>query len=1453
MSYSFNDNIYADTNTNIITLKGNLDILNTVRFAKTETEEGVSIQANIIKDRLEKGSTQLTVDNFLNSNQLRLQWNTIVSDNTSYNLLLNISNVSLATCNLTIASKTISIGPKHHLCLKMDYPTLNTTQTYLPYSSTTVYNLGFASSNQYDYFVGYSSGSNILTESFCNLQRWMERPTGYYLQNQIEPFHYKSSWHLFSDESYFTGICIHSNQVLLSGVYKNTTRPSGVSIQSIEGNIVHPGILPLTYNSYYPFVFGHSVSSNELTFFKYLKSQGNTGFYTFPKVIGFNEHSFLMTALMKVDPLLPIETYTYTSTSNDFIKDPLVSISGTSLANNYEYVLMKFKNAVQASYEWSVRIVLNSINLTIPDPIQVISHENGDITVTIVNNQLTDVFIYNTDRSTTVLTQYTNIILRFSSIGVYKWAVKLDPMVSNTSYTNVLHSYSNNTFFIHASYDRSTKPLINFYNSDGTTFSTLNTTQQNLNSSLLYYNENGRINHVNRTNFTYPSTFTGSIQSIFSTGSNQSTLYGLINTYTLCNVQTEYIDAFLTNTSGLITANALQMYSLNYSQDPIGKKQLNMGESIQQIRMNADQLTMTGSMLLDRDMSLQQLYTQSNIYMASGARLGIGTTDPRFGIDNQTNAFILGNVGIGTTTLSSKLTLQSYIQDPLFVQNVNPVNLPDTSIINIITPGFSPNYYWVSNSIDPSVDIKEIPPPGGANYLMLQDFTANSKYNASSSNGDLVAYNGASAFDKNSTTRWRSQNNRYNSNTGLPTTTVSTNVRYPNNTSSNIIGEWVQIDLPKEYTTKPTMRLSLYNYTISRDINNVGVPMSWMIVGSNDVATIPEEWPKLFDNPYYIPNDDIGWSFIERRDNYVLTSSSSNFTLSSPSSNYGHYRMIVTKVTSGYTYCSIGELYYYMNIRFRSTYPAYNITVSSLPYSVSTNSFYNFFYNDRHTYLPLVLLNGPEDETYTLNKYWRSGSLYRRTGTYIPSVIELYYPQPFIFDTYQMIGQQEATMPTDWRLDYYGAVGSGSNWMTIDTRKNALPTNERYHQIFLPTQYHGKAFRFSFSNNNSVSDNYLELKRLRMGYLNINTALKIEQDDRCYLNGGVGIGTMTTNTATSLAVQKNSYFYGDVSFGSTTNLRGIVNLAYDGENTTRSGVQGHRGVEWYFGLDNRWGFVHDSVYNLAMYTSTTIVDTGTQEGSAITFNRAKGVDNNFLNAFQEYGRFHNNGNFGIGTTRPAAKLHVSSTGTCNVILNRSTNGNLIDFQVNNVTKGNISVNGEIVSYNTFTGGHWSQLETSNQPYIPLGTVMSSIDQYAEWKLDTWYGDSNIYHQMSYFGPCNVGYIYYDSNQYLHTILQEDNTYLCKCEISHVYQDKRVYGVFSHWDSDGDMVIHSVGTSSIRVTGPCQGGDLLMSKGDGTAIPQEDDLIRSYTIGKVTIGTWTSNDTIHLVPCVLYCG
>lgn len=175
-------------------------------------------------------------------------------------------------------------------------------------------------------------------------------------------------------------------------------------------------------------------------------------------------------------------------------------------------------------------------------------------------------------------------------------------------------------------------------------------------------------------------------------------------------------------------------------------------------------------------------------------------------------------------------------------------------------------------------------------------------------------------------------------------------------------------------------------------------------------------------------------------------------------------------------------------------------------------------------------------------------------------------------------------------------------------------------------------------------------------------------------------------------------------------------------------------------------------------------------------------------------------------------------------LNRlSDDGKLIAFFQDTAQEGNISVSGGTVSYN---GGHlsrWSQLAGGAERIeILRGSVLSNLDEMCEWG-------------------------------------KEDNEQLNRMKVSDVEGDVNVSGVFQSWDDEddtytndfycamtGDFVIRiAKGTTVAR-------GDLLMSAGDGTAKPQDDDIVRSKTIAKVTSTTVSTTyaDGSFCVPCVL---
>jgi hypothetical protein len=185
---------------------------------------------------------------------------------------------------------------------------------------------------------------------------------------------------------------------------------------------------------------------------------------------------------------------------------------------------------------------------------------------------------------------------------------------------------------------------------------------------------------------------------------------------------------------------------------------------------------------------------------------------------------------------------------------------------------------------------------------------------------------------------------------------------------------------------------------------------------------------------------------------------------------------------------------------------------------------------------------------------------------------------------------------------------------------------------------------------------------------------------------------------------------------------------------------------------------------------------------------------------------------------------ISRSNDTPVFIDRKTSdGTLIQFLQDAVGEGSISVSGTTVSYNGAHLSRWSQLPGgSTREEILRGTVLSNIDEMCEWG-------------------------------------EEENEQLNRMKVSDVEGDPNVSGVFQAWDDDDDTYTDDfycamTGDFIIRISAgiPVHRGQLLMSAGDGTAKPQDDDIIRSKTIAKVTSNhvTCTYDDGSYCVPCVL---
>ena len=209
-----------------------------------------------------------------------------------------------------------------------------------------------------------------------------------------------------------------------------------------------------------------------------------------------------------------------------------------------------------------------------------------------------------------------------------------------------------------------------------------------------------------------------------------------------------------------------------------------------------------------------------------------------------------------------------------------------------------------------------------------------------------------------------------------------------------------------------------------------------------------------------------------------------------------------------------------------------------------------------------------------------------------------------------------------------------------------------------------------------------------------------------------------------------------------------------------------------------------------------------------------------------------------------------------VLVNRLTDdGILIRLRQANADEGSISVSGSTVSYNGAHLSRWSQLASgAARIEILRGSVLSNLDEMCEWAYEA--QDAVLYTDEDELPEgASVG----DVKEPARDAGTEDNEQLNRMKVSDVEGDVNVSGVFQAWDDDDDTYVNDfycamTGDFVIRIA---QGttvarGDLLMSAGDGTAKPQDDDIVRSKTIAKVTSTTvsCTYSDGSYCVPCVL---
>ncbi len=205
-------------------------------------------------------------------------------------------------------------------------------------------------------------------------------------------------------------------------------------------------------------------------------------------------------------------------------------------------------------------------------------------------------------------------------------------------------------------------------------------------------------------------------------------------------------------------------------------------------------------------------------------------------------------------------------------------------------------------------------------------------------------------------------------------------------------------------------------------------------------------------------------------------------------------------------------------------------------------------------------------------------------------------------------------------------------------------------------------------------------------------------------------------------------------------------------------------------------------------------------------------------------------------------------------------GNILGIYQAGSNEGSISVSGSTVSYNGFTGTHWSRFTDNSTPTILRGTVLETLDEMCYW-YNLEFDNKKIPHVLL-DGQSDGDVITYnhEGTDVQATIIKETDVKHMMSKVSDTTDAKNVYGLFIAYDLDGegynDFYVASVGSYVVRIKSgqTLAKGDLLQSNGDGTAKVQSDDNIKSSSFAKVLSTTIieTYEDGSYLVPCSLMC-
>jgi len=427
----------------------------------------------------------------------------------------------------------------------------------------------------------------------------------------------------------------------------------------------------------------------------------------------------------------------------------------------------------------------------------------------------------------------------------------------------------------------------------------------------------------------------------------------------------------------------------------------------------------------------------------------------------------------------------------------------------------------------------------------------------------------------------------------------------------------------------------------------------------------------------------------------------------------------------------------------------------------------------------------------------------------------------------------------------------------------------------------------------------------------------IEERMRIHSDGDVSIGTTNGRSRLEVFNSSTGSFATDGAVGATATDDNIVlGLMNTNDSATFTGLamETRTTGAGRFLLMNRWQNTYlsdlDFVFRTGASSSDELLkirpDTSGGQfffGAAIAGEGENPVSQNSVNSE------------GVAIF-PGSYMAVAQSAGVTAYFNRMTDdGNVIIIRGQGTNEGAIAVSGTTVSFDAFTGSHWSRLEDNSKPTILKGTIMESLDKMVDWYQVEYTNRNNRVHYESISLPDgakvgddydiadpnftetkyqeidifyteedgdtipegkkigdrrpgmdgkNIGDVKDAKPVYTGKIIKEGDVKHVYSKVSDTADSKKIYGVFFSWDDgddglDGDVNdfrVAQVGTYIIRVNKDVtvEAGDLLVSNGDGTAKKQDDDIIRSKTVAKVNsnVKVETYSDGSYTVPCTLHC-